>query len=254
MSLFRSLSVPNHKSKVVWGLTFFLILHQNSAAYLVGPHPWIQETEDGQFILACIPTVEEVLADFDGSWGDPGEQSKAEQDILIELSKTREQFPVTGLYRNNESPTLVWEARYSWTYEHCHVSSDGQYVVFPGTWTDRSTISNTGWRAGIADFCNQGHVFRSVEVEDVFSTHYYQLRFWLFGGNSPTCSAEEFDPANLTYTIRISNGRKLTWDVSTGNLLQDSHAWHWYALYCVLILIVIAGIYYCNRQRASRLA
>jgi hypothetical protein len=120
-------------------------------------------------------------------------------------------YTASGMYRNDGSGIPLWTV--DWYATRVDPGPDGVHAV-----RLEPCPADTGGE--VVGFVASGRVLRSYRMEDLVrqpealdrSRGYVR---WLYG--------TDFDRERLEYTIRTTEGRKLRFDVRTGDVIEDTH-------------------------------
>jgi hypothetical protein len=150
---------------------------------------------------------------LNGSYEKPGKDVKPETD---EANKLLLKYPVSGLYRNDGSPQLLWPLQYMSWRQGITLSSDGHHLVVWGEWaSDNKTYSDRA-----LSFYADGQLLTTYTVRDLVaypedlphSVSHYQ---WLLESalddtrgllNIETCNHEK-------YAFSLNTGQPVSSDI-----------------------------------------
>ncbi|NOZ41360.1 MAG: hypothetical protein GXP24_14205 [Planctomycetes bacterium] len=212
----------NHSNILRLSCIILLICLSSSStcnAGLIDLVAWTHEYYDGQYVLVMVPSDEEYRLEWtnseeEGTW----EEDWKETEEGREAKRLRSLYPVNGLYHNDGTFKIVWEFS-SWTYGRPYLSKDGRYAVFPGVWSEESTLSNPGWRADVANFSVDGRIVATYNFLDLISFPWikqYITQQYL------NCEQETFDADELTYTVETRWGERVVFDITTGKIIEHN--------------------------------
>lgn len=197
------------------------------------------ESTDGRYLFVSISDrpLDDELKD-EGLTGEERDQ--------IEFFRLH--YPVSGMYRNDNSNTPLWEFDEPWRGEPI-VAPDGEHVIFQGAWTSNEIADQDEHQA--IEFMHRGQPIRSYVESDFIST--YWLKNLLSGWESPGCQSKSFDPQEMTYTIVTSQGEEYVFNVKNGRLLEvDSPFPLYYTVFSVALAgLIIGPVYWMRRKNAQ---
>jgi len=218
-----------------------LLVSGTPSSALAELSPWYTdaaESTDGRYLFVSLSNrpLDEELKD-EGLTG----------EVRDQIEFFRGHYPVSGMYRNDETNSPLWEFDRPWPGEPI-IAPDGAHVIFEG-----SRASNEP-EPQVVEFTHRGETMRSYRERDMISARW--LKHLLNGGRPPTHTSTTFDPAAMTYTIATSQGEEYVFNVKNGGIVAVHSPFPaYYAIFGVALVALIVGLrYWLRRRRRSNLS
>ena len=205
-----------------------------AAAGLPHPGTWAGTSDDGKFIFVMLSPlpVDEDISEYD------------EEDAKDEKQWIRTKYAKSGLYRNDGSSCPLWIWDRDWIDSGAVIAPDGEHLIFPGRWI----YDEYGTQA--VEFTRRDQTIREYCDYNLISN--YILKRILNGLAPIACTGTAFNPEQMTYSIRTSQGEEFVMDVTTGEVIAAHSPFPMLftvATIAMLIVIALAIYWWQNRLR-----
>ena len=254
MGVFHHFRLPRLPLALLVGL-LFLKASVASAGLLGDPPSYVVASPDGKYVLVMLgPEYDPVLFD-EGETQAELDEAKLPDGRTINL---REEFPESGLYRL-ESKELIWRTSFRVRPRSVAMSEDGQYWVFYHWFAFRNPEC-TNW--AVRFFGPKG-LIKSYSGTDLIDYpfllqltdrgHYWE---WVDRGGGDDLkwgdrgANDGNDPEirDGVFYLRTLTSETYEFDVTTGNILRETHFWkplvRWGLGFLTLLLGILGwGVY-----------
>jgi hypothetical protein len=201
-------------------LQFHVVNSQPLADKPAPEFDYVQEVTEGKFVFVMLS-----IQDDPSAYGQGG----AVQDEDI-----RQQYPQSGLYRNDGSFTAIWTV--DWYAFEVEISSDGRYLVRWGPWPFQEEYDELA-----VAFYKDGMEIGRYAVRELVAdpetlpasiSHY----MW--------AKERSFDATTNSLHIKTYNGEQYDFDITTGRKLTETELLPAnFALSAVVGILIVCGVF-----------
>lgn len=193
---------------------------------------WTHVSSDGQYVLVMISPL---------SAAEEVEFSDADADVKM----IRATYMQSGLYRNDGSTSPIWTIPFKDVTHEVYLGPQGKYLMLA-----HDGGSNWSGHLGhLVTFYSDGRELASYTDEKLFSLVELGL---------PQVARSEydnlaFDPQGMTFTIFGSQGVRIVFDVTSGQVIRHVSPVPMYVAAAILLFtsLVVIGWFWLRCQRVA---